>query len=152
MLIKSATIRIKQVRNPFIFFSKEYRAKLNKATNGELTPQEVYADLGKAWQELKADPERVDEYKKFLALTAKDKERYRLEKEAQTGSPKRRTGYLLFSKWERNRLAKLVPGEGRPTSGREARERICYRWFVLPEREKKMWKKKADLENARNGL
>ena len=72
--------QVKKAKSNYILFCGEYRSKI-KAETPSLSPKEVMAKLGEAWQKVKA--ENGEEYKKYEKMAEDDKNRFLKEKESE---------------------------------------------------------------------
>ena len=76
---KSAKKGPKRAKSGYLYFCEERRDQL-KASNPNLKSTEITSELGRLWNELKADSSRAAELAKYENNAASDKKRYETEK------------------------------------------------------------------------
>jgi len=76
---KSAKKGPKRAKSGYLYFCEERRDQL-KVANPNLKSTEITSELGRLWNELKADPSRAAELAKYENNAANDKQRYETEK------------------------------------------------------------------------
>jgi len=76
---KSAKKGPKRAKSGYLYFCEERRDQL-KASNPNLKSTEITSELGRLWNELKADSSRAAELAKYENNAANDKQRYETEK------------------------------------------------------------------------
>lgn len=76
---KSAKKGPKRAKSGYLYFCEERRDQL-KASNPNLKSTEITSELGRLWNELKADSSRAAELSKYENNAANDKKRYETEK------------------------------------------------------------------------
>ena len=76
---KSAKKGPKRAKSGYLYFCEERRDQL-KATNPNLKSTEITSELGRLWNELKADSSRAAELSKYEGKASNDKQRYETEK------------------------------------------------------------------------
>ena len=76
---KSAKKGPKRAKSGYLYFCEHRRAQL-KESNPSLKSTEITSELGRLWNELKADSSRAAELAKYDSMAAGDKERYASEK------------------------------------------------------------------------
>jgi len=84
---KSAKKGPKRPKSAYLFFCAEHRAGV-KDGNPNFKATEVTSELGRLWNELKADEDRADELTGFSDLAAEAKAEYLVAKEATEDEPK----------------------------------------------------------------
>ena len=84
---KSAKKGPKRAKSGYLYFCEERRDQL-KASNPNFKSTEITSELGRLWNELKADPSRVAELAKYEGRAANDKERYETETSDSVGEVK----------------------------------------------------------------
>ena len=76
---KSAKKGPKRAKSGYLYFCEDRRDQL-KASNPNLKSTEITSELGRLWNELKADSSRAAELAKYENNAANDKQRYETEK------------------------------------------------------------------------
>ena len=76
---KSAKKGPKRAKSGYLYFCEERREQL-KVSNPNLKSTEITSELGRLWNELKADSSRAAELAKYENNAANDKQRYETEK------------------------------------------------------------------------
>lgn len=69
----------KRAKSAYLYFCEEYRLKI-KSDNPNMKATEITSQLGRMWNELKDDENRVDELNMFEKQATADKNRYNNEK------------------------------------------------------------------------
>ena len=84
---KSVKTGPKRAKSAYLFFCAGHRDQV-KVDNPEMKATEITSELGRLWNELKLDKDRVDEIVVFEQQAAEDKARYESEKTASKSDPK----------------------------------------------------------------
>lgn len=72
---------VKRATSAYLYFCADHRDSIKQASP-DMKATEVTSELGRMWNELKNDPNRSAEYKKYEKLAAEDKVRYETDKAA----------------------------------------------------------------------
>ena len=84
---KSVKTGPKRAKSAYLFFCACHRDQV-KVDNPEMKATEITSELGRLWNELKLDKDRVDEIAVFEQQAAEDKDRYESEKTASKTASK----------------------------------------------------------------
>ena len=77
----------KRGKSAFIFFCAEKRSSVKEELGDDAKATDVTVRLGELWRELKEDEDRVQEFKVYNDLAAKDKARFESEMENYVAPP-----------------------------------------------------------------
>ena len=102
---KSAKKGPKRAKSGYLYFCEERRDQL-KAAKTNLKSTEITSELGRLWNELKADPSRAAELAKYEGNAANDKQRYESEKSDNVDEVKQKSTKPPLPKKEAPKKAK----------------------------------------------
>jgi len=94
---KSAKKGPKRAKSGYLYFCEELREKL-KESNPNFKSTEITSELGRLWNELKADTSRATELAKYESMAVEDKGRYEMEKASDVDDSKTKSSKVPTKK------------------------------------------------------
>lgn len=137
----------KRGKSAYLFFCEKYRAQVKKKMGDGEAITNVTRELGSMWNDLKNNPKKSSEMRKFDKLALQDKIRYETEKknyvvpvEYQTvrqmkkAGPKRgKSAYIFFCEDQRAQVKKDLGGDVKAT---EVTKELGIRWTMAKKADK----------------